>query len=48
VNPLRVLGLCGLASATLSAIGGFANTPMLLGAAGAIMVFGNVFALVKG
>lgn len=47
-SAIRVLGVCGLASAALSAAAGFLEVPILLGLAGATMVVGNVYAIVGG
>ena len=47
-SAVRVLGLCGLLSAILSAAAGFLEIPILLGAAGATMVVGNIYAIVAG
>lgn len=47
MSSARVLGICGLIAATLSAIGGFADVPALLGVAGVVMVAGNVYATVR-
>lgn len=43
--PLRTLGTCGLASSVLCMIGGFAKMPALIGAGGAVMVAGNLYAM---
>ena len=48
VTPVRALGAAGIIAATLSSIGGFANTPSLVGAAGAVMLVGNLYALLAG
>lgn len=42
----RVLGVCGFTAAVLSMLGGFANAPLLVGVAGAVMIVGNVYAMV--
>lgn len=47
-SPVRILGLCGLLSAVLSAAGGFLEVPLLLGIAGATMIVGNLYAIVGG
>lgn len=47
-SAVRVLGLCGLLSAALSAAAGFLDAPTLLGPAGVTMVVGNVYAIVGG
>lgn len=46
VSAIRVLGACGVLSAALSTASGFLNMPVFLGIAGAIMLFGNVYAVV--
>jgi hypothetical protein len=48
VSPVRVLGVCGLAAAVLSATGGFADVPVLIGIGGAVMLIGNVYAVWRG
>lgn len=48
MNAVRVLGACGLASACLSAVGGFADATWLIGIAGVVMLGGNVYALARG
>ncbi len=46
MRAVKVLGACGIISAACSALGGFAAQPALLGVAGVVMLFGNIFALV--
>ncbi len=46
-SSVRVLGICGLCAATLSAAAGFFNAPVLLGLSGAVMVAANLYAMVK-
>lgn len=46
-TPVRVLAACGLASSILVAAGGFLGVPNLVGLAGAVMVAGNVQALIR-
>lgn len=48
MSAVRVLGACGLASACLSAVGGFAGVTWLIGAAGVVMLGGNVYEIVRG
>lgn len=48
VTPVRALGAAGIIAATLSSVGGFANAPSLVGAAGAVMLVGNLYALLAG
>ena len=48
MTPVRVLGICGLIASALAALGGFANLPVLLGASGAVMFVGNLYATIKG
>ncbi len=45
MTAVRMLGACGLLSAACSALGGFTATPALVGAAGVVMLVGNLFAL---
>jgi hypothetical protein len=45
MSSIRVLGLAGLLSAACSCLGGFAHIPELVGLAGAIMIAGNLYAL---
>lgn len=47
-SAVRVLGVCGLLAAALSAAAGFLEVPILLGLAGTTMVVGNVYAIVGG
>lgn len=47
-SAVRVLGVCGLLSAALSAAAGFLELPLLLGVAGATMIVGNLYAIVGG
>ena len=48
VTAVRVLGACGLLAAFCSALAGFMDVPFLLGLSGAVMVVGNVYAIVAG
>ena len=45
MKATRVLGACGLVSAGLSAVGGFAHLPELIGVAGFVMLIGNLYAV---
>lgn len=45
MRATRVLGICGLVAASLAAVGGFANVPALVGASGAVMLLGNLYAI---
>lgn len=47
MSAVRVLGACGFASALLSAAGGFAGITWLIGAAGVVMLAGNIYAMVR-
>jgi hypothetical protein len=46
MSATRVLALAGIVSAALTALGGAANVPRLIGAAGLVMLAGNIAALV--
>lgn len=46
-SSVRVLGTCGLVAALLATGAGFFDLPILLGLSGAIMVAGNLYAMVK-
>lgn len=46
-SAVRVLGACGLVAAALASTAGFLNVPVLLGLSGAVMVAGNIYAMVK-
>ena len=48
MTAVRVLGACGLLAAFCSALAGFMGVPFLLGLSGAVMVVGNVYAIVAG
>lgn len=48
MSAVRVLGFCGLVASALAAAGGFMNMPALLGASGAVMFAGNVYAAIRG
>lgn len=45
MDRVRILGGAGLAAAALSAAAGFLNLPLLLGVSGALMLAGNLVAL---
>lgn len=47
LSSVRVLGACGLAASLCAALGGFFDRPALLGAGGAVMFLGNLYALVS-
>lgn len=47
MTSVRVLGLCGLLSAALSAAGGFSGATWLIGVAGLVMLAGNLYATVR-
>jgi len=47
MTPIQILGLCGLTSSALVAVGGFIGIPALIGIAGVVMLVGNAYALVQ-
>lgn len=48
MSPVRVLGLGGLCSSALLLLGGFLSSPVLVGAAGAVMLVANLYASIFG
>ena len=47
MTPVRVLGACGLMASALAACSCFLGVPILLGMSGAVMVAGNLYALIR-
>lgn len=47
-SSVRVLGICGLTASAFAAAGGFLDKPALVGASGAVMLVGNLYAIWKG
>lgn len=47
MTPAKILAIAGILSAVVSTVGGFLDLPHALGVAGAIMLAGNIGALIR-
>lgn len=48
MTSARMLGVCGIVAAGFSSVGGFCRVSEFIGVAALVMLFGNIFSVLRG